>query len=432
MPERFDVIARNFYWLNVTRFYAGCFSRGELASLVDLLSDLVEADGYRYISYPRKLCRMLLGDWVFSQQPKIVLEVMNLMINKNGLRLLMISHSPLQGGMELIQLPERCGRRALMERCFDELAHTDHPDYRFWLCRVIEANTSTDERMDHWLSRWGQIGSDPLRMRWLRTGSALYVFNNPATVDRVLEDVARDTGAIKLVLRGGGQKYFERDQGWFRLAYDIVMNDESLQSVSLHDGGSVLGFLRVALDPRTYLVGPRALERLSVAQVMERYYGVDVDPGRLPNIAGAEGRRLDELIRVIWEEWQRPATDWRRSAEPWNWIVEPARRAGGRHWQILCLANVGAGAVVPLSAADKRYGDLFDDDMPLCERIRTARRTRALAWWQACLSAGDEWQSKMGLAVALSWGPPRVLRGVQGLLDERLEGLDTEFLGASV
>ena len=29
-PDRFDAIARNFYWLNVTRFYAGCFSKGEL------------------------------------------------------------------------------------------------------------------------------------------------------------------------------------------------------------------------------------------------------------------------------------------------------------------------------------------------------------------------------------------------------------------
>src|SRR5437763_667634 len=29
-PDRFDALARNFYWLNVTRFYCGCFSKGEL------------------------------------------------------------------------------------------------------------------------------------------------------------------------------------------------------------------------------------------------------------------------------------------------------------------------------------------------------------------------------------------------------------------
>ena len=32
-PERFDALAVNFYWLNVTQFFCGCFSRGELSSL---------------------------------------------------------------------------------------------------------------------------------------------------------------------------------------------------------------------------------------------------------------------------------------------------------------------------------------------------------------------------------------------------------------
>jgi hypothetical protein len=45
-PERFNAIARNFYWLNVTRFYAGCYDVGELPSLVDQLEDLIESEGY--------------------------------------------------------------------------------------------------------------------------------------------------------------------------------------------------------------------------------------------------------------------------------------------------------------------------------------------------------------------------------------------------
>lgn len=30
LPERFNAIASNFYWLNVARFYAGCYDSGEL------------------------------------------------------------------------------------------------------------------------------------------------------------------------------------------------------------------------------------------------------------------------------------------------------------------------------------------------------------------------------------------------------------------
>ena len=32
-PDRFDAIAQSSYWLNVTRFYAGCFSKGELGNV---------------------------------------------------------------------------------------------------------------------------------------------------------------------------------------------------------------------------------------------------------------------------------------------------------------------------------------------------------------------------------------------------------------
>jgi hypothetical protein len=51
-PDRFDAIARDFYWLNVTRFYAGCYSKGELADLIDRLEELISEEGYSLISYP--------------------------------------------------------------------------------------------------------------------------------------------------------------------------------------------------------------------------------------------------------------------------------------------------------------------------------------------------------------------------------------------
>ena len=37
ISDRWRALSRNYYWLNVARFYAGCYSEGELASLVDEL-----------------------------------------------------------------------------------------------------------------------------------------------------------------------------------------------------------------------------------------------------------------------------------------------------------------------------------------------------------------------------------------------------------
>jgi len=85
-PDRFDAIARNFYWLNVTRFYAGCYSKGELPSLVERLQDLASTPGYSVISHPRTLAATLLGDWVFTQNPKSVQHVVELILGKSSLR----------------------------------------------------------------------------------------------------------------------------------------------------------------------------------------------------------------------------------------------------------------------------------------------------------------------------------------------------------
>jgi hypothetical protein len=71
LPNRFDAIARNFYWLNVARFYAGCYSSGELASLVDGLEELRSASQFRYISHTTQLGLSLLTDHVFGQSPKL-------------------------------------------------------------------------------------------------------------------------------------------------------------------------------------------------------------------------------------------------------------------------------------------------------------------------------------------------------------------------
>ena len=40
-PDRFDAIARNFYWLNVTRFFCGCLSKSELLDLAERVKELI-------------------------------------------------------------------------------------------------------------------------------------------------------------------------------------------------------------------------------------------------------------------------------------------------------------------------------------------------------------------------------------------------------
>ena len=165
-PDRFDALARDFYWLNVTRFFAGCHSKGELPSLVDRLSELMKDDRFRLIAHPRTLALMLLSDWVFSQHPKSVGQVVEMILAPPGLRLVLgdaYSASP------DVALPTTCGREQLVDYCFDTLATSPPRDFEAGVCRVVSANA--DERAArNWSTRVEQADGYE-RDRWLLLGA---------------------------------------------------------------------------------------------------------------------------------------------------------------------------------------------------------------------------------------------------------------------
>ena len=76
-PDRFDALARNPYWTNVTRFFCGFCDFGELGTLVDGLLHLGGQPGHNLINRPQQLAMMLLGDHVFSQSPRAMKRLLN-------------------------------------------------------------------------------------------------------------------------------------------------------------------------------------------------------------------------------------------------------------------------------------------------------------------------------------------------------------------
>jgi NACHT domain len=168
-PDRFDAIARDFYWLNVTRFYAGCYSKGELASLIDRLDELVKDRNFRLLSHPRILGSILLSDWVFSQHPRSVKQVVGLIIDGIGLRYVLASSSRRAGTNSPLVLPTACGNNQLVAHCMALLQQSPPMDYSLDLIDVLKANASTNELMELWLkdSRRRNVTEQPI---WLTHG----------------------------------------------------------------------------------------------------------------------------------------------------------------------------------------------------------------------------------------------------------------------
>ncbi|WP_375435035.1 NACHT domain-containing protein [uncultured Hymenobacter sp.] len=115
-PDIFDAIAKDFHWLNVTRFFAGCYSKGELPSLIDRLQVLASLDEYKFLNHPRLLTAILLSDWVFSQNVRSVREAISLIIQGTGLRYFISSQRGQHPGDVALQLPNENGREELVEK----------------------------------------------------------------------------------------------------------------------------------------------------------------------------------------------------------------------------------------------------------------------------------------------------------------------------
>lgn len=107
-PDRFDAIARNFYWLNVTRFFCGCFTKGELLDLADRVKELMSDQTLGRTRHPFMLAAMLLSDWVFSQTPKAVTEIVAALSTRESLRRLLPAVANNRWD-QVIQVPDACG-----------------------------------------------------------------------------------------------------------------------------------------------------------------------------------------------------------------------------------------------------------------------------------------------------------------------------------
>lgn len=147
--DRFDALARNAYWLNVTRFYCGCYSTGELPSLVDGLISIGHSEQYSGTTYVTELAMTLLSDYVFSQQPRSVNRITEFMIEDTSFRLL-LSNLYEERNTTLVSLPEESGSPKLLEAAIKNYKSARHFDTAYTSATIIKANLGDQDVGQVW------------------------------------------------------------------------------------------------------------------------------------------------------------------------------------------------------------------------------------------------------------------------------------------
>ena len=410
-PDRFEALARSFYWTNVTRFFCGFYDVGELGSLVDGITALSDDESYALINQPRRLAMMLLSDQVFSQAPRAMKRLVAVVANEPGFQRL-ASAVAMRHRSEM-GLPANAGGDFLLEACKNKLDIEDDPSQSRVLRQVIRENSSPSELASFWTSRFkaGLTKSDPLReamdfgvvsafnphqieklaksnvdlrLRWLMLADHYETIAQ----DRQLHERAKETffdGKLQFPLR------------WRRPADSVTGIEVLTQLLQPYSFAALFSeteakmAIYVMLDGR---YGPSS--RALLEQVRKNDYGGVVDPLR------SFALFVINLLRTDASEWKEDIVHWSELVDggfdevPGNYLMV-------RTAMIATVSNAGAAR-----------GDWdeqgFAATKGLVKRLCYARHKGSdVNWWRDRLAEVTTETASACLTVLLSWGAPDVL-----------------------
>ncbi|HVB25980.1 MAG TPA: hypothetical protein VNG51_28835 [Ktedonobacteraceae bacterium] len=406
--DRFEAISMNFYWLNVTRFYAGFYNPGELPSLVYQLQDLAQKEGYCYISHPKILAATLLSDSVFAQHKRAMKDVLNLVFSKLGLKYFSSAQDQYSPTSVSLTLPKDCGQNELVKYCFAELHNNYAEDYVNLFCNLIKANSTLQESKELWYKEALHVLGEE-RTRWFHYGLYLQALPriNQNDVEKLLSDDPDNLERIKYLFRAAQLENVSRFEQHCKILMDSVLAGDftvpfRLKSKTILESFvqtmNVLRYVWAFQNPEPIPLDEHWKRRGLVFTEMEK-------PLNGKNLTSNEFDNLLSVVELVQIELKRTAKEWATELSSWDKIVEKLRMLWGERWLNFHFANIASGIKSPKETC-RNFPDLLDSSKSLCKRTRYARlRAGVPDWWKKQLETALTDQDEMFiLLVLLTWG----------------------------
>lgn len=435
-PDRFDAIASNFYWLNVVRFYAGCFDKGELPALIDRLEELVNKNGFRYISHPRILASMLLSDWVFTQYPRLMKEVVSILFKGKDLRVVLGSEFPFRQ-KDSLSIPESCGRAELVEKCFELLKTFPKIDLAIALISLI-SNNYIEDIENIWQKEIENFEGSTLT-DWLNYGYHLNILRKLSIeqLDYFFKDNFDTIKRIGILINAKLVYYIESNTKILEKALNAMLDGNLITfEFSYEIRNEIYLFAQCLSTPlysRELSFGIDSSETFHTLfrsrDYSEIFENLKFESKSDFFICNSFGIKCKNFIKIAKEEQKKPIKHWKTKLIPWDNIIEKGRKDFGDRWIFVQLANVAA-SIKSKKIKCNGYSDLFDDKKSLCKRVRYARlRAGSYLWWKNQFnntSTSD--QILLALLVCLTWAGPATILKLLETIDGFLKNLkDDEY-----
>ncbi|EZP66363.1 hypothetical protein BV97_05758 [Novosphingobium resinovorum] len=421
--DRFNALVCNPYWLNVARFYGGCFNKGEIMTLVNELSELAASPPLENTSHPRSFALMLLSDWVFTQYQPAVKAVIAFITAQPQFFQLLANNDTGMGGWS--SLADRSGRKEFLEVLWGYAVKARGLDQIRSLCAAIVQNSSVAERFEGWLA----LREDMTPYRWAHFGTLLDVLQ--AGIFKNFDDVPDVTPELISALVKVQRFDVLASDEVFEAARDELRNSVIVYRVDpSENSGCRLQWLARTLSYYQYTIAIFREEALPFHEVLNRQLGPlfnsDEEIGYLSRKGIDELPRLEKIAAQAYLDFVGcDATILSTEIEPWANLVNALRDAWGDCAAIDRIAFVAAGI---RNSSEGGSPISIEGASDLVGAARFARlKSGAPLWWSEQLEkASNSRERQRLLLLLLMWGTPRTLGKIFDRLENFLENLASE------
>jgi len=392
------------------RFFAGCADAGELDMLIEELRDLQNDKILKYTNYPRTVTSQLLSDYVFTQKPKKLTEVVKILVD--GINIGNIINQSSRSNDPLL-LPNECGRKEVVLECFNQLILFPKKDYSEELISILKNNPSEN------LTRWSELSklfNGSKLTIWLEYGYKIGIIHKISEdhLVKILKegDKFETIKRLQIIIHGNRVEIINKNLEFKQLIYDNLFNIE-ITSVIINQKASSLNFLSMILHP--YLLS-RILNLDESNETFINHYlrylnrpKVDKSSDLISEFEVLDNidRKIDNFKNSISSLFDVPLKEFKVNIDLWDFLVECIKQEAGVSRIAYTTAVISAG----IKSTDKIpeiYKDLNNDSLSLCKRVRYARlKSGNIRYWE--IQFANNSQISFTLLVFFNWATAKTV-----------------------
>jgi len=427
-PDRFHVILRSFYWQNVVRFFAGCADAGELDMLIQELKELQNDRLLQYTNYPRTITSQILSDYVFSQKPLKLREVVKIILVGISTGSIINQDSRIASGEPLI-LPNECGKNEVVEECFYQLAKFKNNDCATELIGIL--NNNEHHNLEKWTEISNSLSGERLTI-WFEYAYRLQLIHkiDESSLIKILEegDRSQTNKRLQIAINGNRLGLIIKNYALKQKVFSSILKGEI--SVFQRKGiDNSLAALTLILHPG---ILSHAIRVENKNENFLNYLTEFIDRKNSPTqTILTDFEATDEIDNIVLDFLKSlnhifvtPLAHFKDRIEYWDNLVELGRSSLQDNWCFYLIATIASGIRSKGETFDD-HDDLHNNEQSLCKRVRCARmKSGNIRYWQALFLSN---QNKLFvLLIFFTWATPKTIVYLLAELSAQLAELDEE------